>query len=291
MRENELFLTNGAAPGLGISVETFLPPGGTVFVENPTFFLIPLILRSTRPDVVLPAVAIDEHGLRVDDLERQLVARSPEQAALTSMLYCIPSFHNPASCCLSTRRRCQLVRLARHHKLIIAADETYQLLEFGSERTQPRTLRFFDQLTDEQLGMLAAQCSDDDEVSAAQHVEAVELLPPDDPRVPPPCVLAIGTMSKILAPGLRLGWIHAHPTLLRSIAKHGMSRSTGATNPVSGVIAEVIKSGELLRNIQYLRNVYGARAHALSEALRKYMPPGSVQFEEPHGGYFVWSVP
>ncbi|WP_309569821.1 PLP-dependent aminotransferase family protein [Deinococcus sp.] len=122
--------------------------------------------------------------------------------------------------------------------------------------------------------------------------EVYHLLSYGDP--PPPSltahvatgqVLSLGSFSKILAPGTRLGWISARADRLETLARNGMVASGGGFSPLgSAVIRSMIELGLLPRYIQGLRDTFRARASALTDALRA-LP---VTFLPPQGGYFVW---
>jgi len=100
-------------------------------------------------------------------------------------------------------------------------------------------------------------------------------------------VIALGTFSKILAPGLRLGWIQAHARVIDRFTKYGMLGSGGGLNPfASAVVREILESGGLKANIEKLKNIYGSRVAVMDKALRQYLP--QLKYDIPHGGYFFW---
>lgn len=101
-------------------------------------------------------------------------------------------------------------------------------------------------------------------------------------------VISLGTFSKILAPGLRLGWLQAAPNLVERFVDSGIVRSGGGLNPfVSGVVRSAIELGLQAQYLAELRQLYGERVVALDQALRAQLPPG-VEFVTPKGGYFFW---
>ena len=100
-------------------------------------------------------------------------------------------------------------------------------------------------------------------------------------------VLSLGSFSKILAPGLRLGWIQADPTLIERFLVRGYLNSGGGLNPfVSSVVNSMIELGLQKEHLDHLRDVYRERIRAMGQALRLKMP--FLKFSEPHGGYFIW---
>jgi 2-aminoadipate transaminase len=101
-------------------------------------------------------------------------------------------------------------------------------------------------------------------------------------------VLSLGTFSKILAPGLRLGWIQTGPTLLARLIQGGLLYSGGGLNPfTSAIVASALELGLQDKHLEYLKKTYQQRSIALSAALTQHMP-NCVSFDEPKGGFFIW---
>ncbi len=173
------------------------------------------------------------------------------QAALKEhqpeFLYTIPTYHNPASLTLSRSRRDQLAALAAEHNFLLLADEVYQLLNYSGAPPRP-----FAAYTDE----------------AEQ-------------------VVSINSFSKILAPGLRLGWIQAHPSVIDRLAGCGQLDSGGGMNPfTSAVVRYLIEAGNLGDNLRILKTTYHERLQAMSGALEEHLP--EAEYRVPEGGFFFW---
>jgi DNA-binding transcriptional MocR family regulator len=100
-------------------------------------------------------------------------------------------------------------------------------------------------------------------------------------------VISLGSFSKILAPGLRLGWIQAHPGILKRLTGSGMLASGGGMNPFTSLIVrELIEAGELDRNVAELISIYSDRLIKMDAALKRHLP--QAEYDLPQGGYFFW---
>ena len=127
--DDELLITSGAIEALELIGKSFLDPGDVVVVEGPTYLGAIQAFRSFEARLV--AVALDEHGLEVDELERQLAG-----GLRPKLVYSIPDHQNPAGVSLSAERRGPLVELARRYGFLIVEDVAYRELGF-SEDTLP----------------------------------------------------------------------------------------------------------------------------------------------------------
>jgi 2-aminoadipate transaminase len=127
--DDELLITSGAIEALELIGKSFLDPGDLVIVEGPTYLGAIQAFRSFEATLV--AVPMDEAGLDVDDLERQLA-----DGLRPKLVYSIPDHQNPAGVSLAGDRREALVELARRHGFLIVEDVAYRELGF-SEETLP----------------------------------------------------------------------------------------------------------------------------------------------------------
>jgi DNA-binding transcriptional MocR family regulator len=101
-------------------------------------------------------------------------------------------------------------------------------------------------------------------------------------------VLSLGSFSKILAPGLRLGWIQTHPDLMERLINNGLIFSGGGLNPLtSAIVQSAIELGLQAKQLSHLKKVYLQRKNALNSALRENLRD-LVSFVEPGGGFFTW---
>lgn len=100
-------------------------------------------------------------------------------------------------------------------------------------------------------------------------------------------VISLGSFSKILAPGLRLGWIQSNQEIIHRFLKSGLLNSGGGMNPfTSAIVHQVIENGTLAQNIAKLISIYHQRLSVMDAALRQHIP--RAEYTLPKGGYFFW---
>ncbi len=100
-------------------------------------------------------------------------------------------------------------------------------------------------------------------------------------------VIYLGTFSKILLPGLRLGWCVAPPSVLEhlSLAKQHVDLHTSTTT--QWMMTEFCCQGLLNPHLQKVRNHYRIKRDTMVSALTKFAPPG-LTWSVPEGGYYLW---
>jgi 2-aminoadipate transaminase len=246
--ENVL-VTAGAQQGLDLIGKLLLNPGDTVVTEAPTYMgAIQAFSAYQARFVTVPG---DDEGMRVELLEEAL-------RAAPKFLYVLPNFQNPSGTTLSTLRRQQLVELASHYGTPIVEDDPY-----GQLRYEGRHLPSLVRLDAEFHG-----CANGERAFRGG-------------------VVYLGTFSKLLAPGLRVGWIVAPAAVISRLVqlKQGTDLHTSTFNQM--VVYETARGGFLDRHITRIREVYGHRRSVMLRALAHHFPSG-VRWTRPEGGLFLW---
>jgi len=101
-------------------------------------------------------------------------------------------------------------------------------------------------------------------------------------------VCSIGSFSKTLAPGLRLGWLVGSEDAIQRCINCGTMQMGGGANPfVANIVAEYCRSGSWETHILRLQSLYKMRRDVALTALGKYMP-SDVRWTHPSGGFFIW---
>jgi len=246
-------ITCGAAGGLANLCETFLDPGDVAIVERPTFPGSLRTIKSCLPEVV--GVDVDDDGLRPDQLE-EAIARAEAAGKRPKLLYTISNFHNPAGATLSMERRERVVELCHAHGVLIIQDDAYGEISFPEGQTarpgpsggpEPHPTLF----------------------SLAGGSGAVLL----------------GTFSKTLATGLRVGWIMGEQPVIDAVTR--MRFDMGVSPWTSRVIAEFCESGLFDEHVARVTAIYRRKRDAMLAALDERCSR-FARWSVPEGGFFLW---
>jgi DNA-binding transcriptional MocR family regulator len=103
-------------------------------------------------------------------------------------------------------------------------------------------------------------------------------------------VLSIGSFSKILAPGLRVGWIQAHEKLTTQLGLTGLVGSAGSLNHfASNIVTSVLSLGLQEQYLTTLKEIYGRRIDLMDRLLSDHFGSNSLNvYTKPAGGFFFW---
>lgn len=261
----DLILTSGASSGLSLAASVLLDPDCVLFVESPTYFLVLNMLKDlglTKNTVPIP---MEADGLDLQYLESKvkglhsMAGRTDKDGRYWALLYTIPTYHNPTGVCLSDVKAIGLVHLARQYDFLVICDDVYNLLHYhttNGKATPPRRLFSYDR---------------DCPINSSQgHV------------------ISNGSFSKILAPGMRLGWIETSPEIKAKILKSGVLDSGGSMNAVTaGIASMIMELGLQADHVATLRRTYKERMDTVVEILQEGLPD-AFEIPNPKGGYFVW---
>jgi 2-aminoadipate transaminase len=100
-------------------------------------------------------------------------------------------------------------------------------------------------------------------------------------------VLYLSTLSKTLAPGLRVAWVVAPESVITRLVQMKQGADLHSSTLCQMVAYEVARDGFLDRHVRRIREVYGARRNAMLKALERHFP-AEVRWTKPNGGLFLW---
>ena len=167
-------------------------------------------------------------------------------------VYLIPTFGNPSGATLSLERRRKVLELAVKYQTVVVEDDPYGDLYFG--------------------------------------------------EAPPPSLLALsrevpgsrewlvhcGSLSKVLSPGLRVGWMIAPAALLAKATMCKQFSDAHTSTFAQATAARYLQAGRMPATLARVRQVYAERAQAMGDALRQELGD-AISFVPPQGGLFVWA--
>jgi 2-aminoadipate transaminase len=245
--QDELLVTTGSQQAFDLLVRILVQPGDVVLLEAPAY---PAAIQALRlAGAVTHEIPMDSQGLLTDCIEDALKQLPPGTAP--KLLYTVPTFSNPRGTLLPLSRRIELIALARRHGFLIIEDDPYGELTFTG--ATPQSLY--------SLGSSEGGA--------------------ENP------VAYLSSLSKTVAPALRIGWMVASAEIVRrcTVAKQTVDL---CTSPIAQLIAcEYLRSGRYPGTVSKARDEYKARAEAMAEELDEKLH-ASVRFERAQGGMFLW---
>ena len=244
-----ILITSGSQQALDFIGRLFINRGDYIVVESPTY--LGALQAWTAYGAQYIPVRADENGMIVDELEAALRV-GPK------FIYILPNFQNPSGATLSLERRRKLVELADKYGVPIIEDDPYGQLRYEGEHIPPVV-----SLDGEFRGPNGGRYSGN--------------------------VIYLSTFSKLLAPGLRLGWVIAPSEVIHKLVltKQAADLHTPSFNQY--VAFEVAKGGFLDEHVKVIRATYKQRRDVMIEMMEELFPAG-VTWRKPQGGMFLWGI-
>ncbi|GAB3045331.1 aminotransferase-like domain-containing protein [Sediminivirga luteola] len=170
-----------------------------------------------------------------------------QSGRIPKAIYTIPNFQNPSGVTLSRRRREHLLELAAEWGAVIIDDDPYGMLRFEGAS-----------------------------------IPSFSEIDPGNPRI-----FSVRTFSKILAPGLRIGWVDADPSLRPLLVNAKQAMDTCTSVPTQRVVTDFLAGGHLQPHVDRVLGLYHERKNAMRAALERYFGD-TARATDPDGGFFLW---
>ncbi len=167
-------------------------------------------------------------------------------------VYLIPTFGNPSGATLSLERRKRILALAVKTQTVVIEDDPYGDLYFGAP--PPASL----------LALTAQVPGSRD------------------------WLVHCGSLSKVLSPGLRVGWMIAPPALLAKATMCKQFSDAHTSTFAQATAAQYLKAGRMPATLAHVREVYAGRARTMGECLKQELGD-AISFTQPGGGLFFWA--
>jgi 2-aminoadipate transaminase len=262
-----VIVTTGGQQVIDLVCKALIDPGDVIVAEAPTYPGAIPTFGAYQADVV--QIEIDSDGMPIDELEGVL-DRLAAEGRRPKFIYTIPNFQNPGGVTMSLPRRRRLIEVARERELLVLEDNPYGLLRYEGEPLPT-------------LYSLDASLSTRGGAGSANDGSESDL------------VIYLGTFSKILSPGLRLGWAVAPRAVLEklNLGKQGTDLCSSPMTQlfVSAYFAERSADGRpaWIEYVERLRDLYRRRRDVMLEALAEHFG-GRASWTQPEGGLFIWAT-
>jgi DNA-binding transcriptional MocR family regulator len=245
---DNIIITAGSQQALDFLGKLLLSPGDTALVETPSYLgaLQAFAAYEPRYDTLRP-----ELGNRSP--QSYIEAASPEGSTTrVKFAYVVPDFANPTGATMSLPARERLLDLAQELGIAILEDSAYQALRFEGE---------------------ALPCLQALDIARTGSIDASR-------------VAYLGTFSKTVAPGLRIGWVCASRDLIQRLVLVTQASELNVS-VINQMVMHRLVAEQHDTLIETARATYREKRDAMLAALSQYMPK-TVHWTAPEGGLFVW---
>ena len=261
-------LTCGSTSAIDILLRMFCNRGDWILTEN---FTYPGTLMASRAQgLKTQSIRMDEDGLMPEDLDTKLRCWDTSQGRKPFVLYTIPSGHNPTGITQSIARRTAIYEIAERHDLLILEDDPY----------------FFIRLDESSIPFNT--CSPCSRFGRLRKSLPTSYLSLDRSGR----VIRVESTSKILAPGLRCGWLTASRQIVdifMNFAEVGPSSPSGPSQVMLyKLLVENWGQEGFAEWLSYLSGEYRSRRDTMIAACEKYLPMEVCSWTTPAHGIFLW---
>ena len=265
-------MTVGSTSALELAFRMFIERGDYILTECYTFSSAAETARPLGANWI--GVAMDAEGLVPSDLDYILTNWDPKthnDKPKPWLLYTVPSGQNPTGATQSLQRRKEIYCLAQKHDLFIIEDEPYFFLQM-----QPYT------------GPSAPDVS-----PPSSHEDFLNILVPSllsldtDGRV-----MRLDSFSKVIAPGMRIGWITASEQIIERFIRHSEVSIQNPSGPSQIILFKLLEEtwghAGYLDWLMNLRLEYTKRRDNIVYACERYLPREVASWTPPMAGMFHW---
>ncbi|PFB31474.1 GntR family transcriptional regulator [Bacillus cereus] len=235
---DSILIVSGAIQALQLISMGLLPKGASILLEKPSYLYSLNVFQSAGMRLI--GIPMDENGLHASYIPKY------KKQFNASILYTIPSFHNPTNFSMNAKKRIEVMEICNEIGLPIIEDAVYQDLWFDEPVSKP--LKAYDK-----NGI----------------------------------VLHIGSMSKVISPGLRIGWIVGSEPVIQRLADIKMQTDYGSSSISQQIAAEWFADGLYDEHLQFVRTKLKKRRDFMLQMLEEYCRDIATWYE-PTGGFYIW---
>ena len=246
--EGNIFITSGSQQALDYLGKLFLSPSDTALVEWPTYLGALQAFNAYEPHYER---LMPSGGNMTPEAYRRAAARAGGKAKFA---YLVPDFANPTGQTLSRAERENALALATELEIAVIEDAAYRALRYDGAPV---------------ASILALNCARGGGIEAARTIYC-------------------GSFSKILAPGLRVGWVCASRAIVEKLVL--IKQASDLHSPsINQIVVHRVAETSYATQVDKACRCYRARRDRMLAALDAAMP-ASAAWTRPEGGMFVWTT-
>ncbi|MBN2897249.1 MAG: PLP-dependent aminotransferase family protein [Clostridia bacterium] len=236
--EKEILIVSGSLQALQLVALALLGKHSKVFVEEYSYVKSLKVFEFSG--INMKTIATDNDGPLPWIIDTSTLREG------TSILYTIPTFHNPTGRVMSHERRVELLKWCQKNHLPIIEDDAYRELYFDVR--PPKPIKSMDTSGN---------------------------------------VLYLGSFSKSLAPGIRIGWIVGPESVIERLGDIKMQTDYGASSVSQWMMTYMLRSGLYEEHLIQLRTRLKERCHQVLSYLDTYFS-NIATWHVPKGGFYIW---
>lgn len=238
IKPSEILIVSGSLQALQLISISLLGGDSTVYIEENSY------IKSLRvfefPGIQIKPIPMDSDGIVPWTINESSLPK------INSLLYTIPTFHNPTGTTMGEVRRSELLKWCKKNRLPIIEDDAYRELYFDAPPPYP--IKSFDYSGN---------------------------------------VLYLGSVSKSLAPGLRIGWVIGPESIIERLGDIKMQTDYGASSVSQWLLTYLLKNNLYENHIENLRIQLKDRSQHMIRILEKYFSDLAT-WNTPEGGFYIW---
>lgn len=238
LKPTQILIVSGSLQALHLISMSILKPSSTMFLEEHSY--LKSLSGFESNGLKMRGIPMDDFGIIpwLINLEKDEIENS--------ILYTIPTFHNPTGITMNEERRHELIKWCQRYKLPVIEDDVYRELWFDKEPPPP--LKALDTTGN---------------------------------------VLYLGSVSKSLAPGLRIGWVAGPEPVMERLGDIKMQTDYGSSSLSQWALAEWMQSGLYDEHLKVFRKELMVRRDFVIKILETNYSDIAT-WKKPTGGYYIW---
>lgn len=238
VKPSQILIVSGSLQALQLISMSILGSDSVVFIEENSYVKSLRVFESSG--IKMKGIPMDKNGLMPWMIDKLKVKKG------SSILYTIPTFHNPTGITMTEERRAEVIRWCRSNQMPIIESDVYRELYFDKE--PPLPIKTMDNTGN---------------------------------------VLYLGSVSKSLAPGLRIGWVVGPESIIERLSDVKMQSDYGASSLSQWALTEWFSSGLYEEHLIVLRRKLKERCYLMLQLLDKYFSDIAT-WDIPDGGFYIW---